>query len=79
MNFEQNITNSKKGNFFDHPNDMNLTQFDDIDLESFFNLTEPEVVVLRVRPTLTFWQIEVSNLTPKPESGRLSVYLNEIH
>ena len=22
----------KKGNFFDHPDDMNLTQFDDIDL-----------------------------------------------
>ena len=53
LNFIENITNSIKGNFFDHPNDMNLTQFDDIDLESFFNLTEPEVVVLRVRPTLT--------------------------
>ena len=46
--------NSKKGNFFDHPDDMNLTQFDGIDLDSFFNLTEPEVVVLRVRPNLTF-------------------------
>ena len=38
---------------------MNLTQFDDIDLGSFFNLTEPEVVVLRVRLALTFKTNEI--------------------
>ena len=38
------------GNYFDAPLDMNLTKFNGLSLREFYDLTKPEMVVLRVSP-----------------------------
>ena len=37
------------GNYFDAPLDTNLTKFDNLSLMALYNMTQPEMVVLRVK------------------------------
>ena len=40
------------GNYFDAPLDTNLTKFDNLSLMDLYNMTQPEMVVLRVKPSI---------------------------
>jgi len=45
--FLENYISTFYGNYFDSPNDFNVTMFNGLDLGEFFLSTRPEVVILR--------------------------------